>query len=77
MPQWNEVQSEGGLHMLALVKGRSRYMLSGCPTHCASCGEPFPVVDNHVEAWRAGESYFCNALCAGAEIEPPAQRKAG
>jgi len=48
----------------------SRYLVSGAPTTCGHCKNPFPVVNGHVEAWRTSTGrYFCNEFCAQDEEE--------
>ena len=52
------------------MKVNSRYLISGAPTTCAHCKQPFPVVNGHVEAWRSSTGgYFCNEFCAEDEEE--------
>jgi hypothetical protein len=47
------------------MKIHSRYLISGAPTTCAHCKQPFPVVNATVEAWRSTTGdYFCNEFCA-------------
>jgi hypothetical protein len=43
----------------------SRYLMSGAPTTCAHCKQPFPVVKGQVEVWRSATGdHFCNEFCA-------------
>jgi hypothetical protein len=31
---------------------------------CAFCGEPLPFTETGINAWRAGNQFFCNEFCA-------------
>jgi hypothetical protein len=43
----------------------SRYLQHGAPPRCAFCGQPFPLVDGHAQAWRSSTGhYFCSEFCA-------------
>ena len=40
-------------------------LISGVPTHCAHCKQPFRSVNGRVKAWRSSTGkYFCNEFCA-------------
>ena len=54
---------------------RSPFLNGEAPTKCANCREPFPIVGNHIGAWRQGAFYFCSEFCADDFVEPtPAAR---
>jgi len=43
----------------------SKWLMTGGPTRCASCGEPFLKRDDHFEFWRASDGqHFCSEFCA-------------
>jgi hypothetical protein len=47
------------------AKSTSRYLVSGAPTRCASCAQPFPSQDGHLQCWHgADHRYYCSEACS-------------
>ena len=47
------------------VKSISRYLVSGAPTRCAYCTQPFPSQDEHLQCWHgADHRYYCSEECS-------------
>jgi hypothetical protein len=37
----------------------------GTATKCTHCGQPFRIMDGHIERWRSSTgTFFCNEFCA-------------
>jgi hypothetical protein len=54
----------------------SRYLMSGSPTCCTFCDQPFRPRDGHIEAWRTTNGqYFCSEFCADDAEEAQFQKK--
>ena len=54
----------------------ARYLHGGAPLRCAFCGQPFPLVDGHAQAWRSsGGGYFCSEFCADDAEEAAFRRR--
>jgi len=53
----------------------SRWVMTGSPTSCAFCNQPFRIRDGHLEFWRASTGHhFCSEFCA-ADAEEAQFRK--
>ncbi len=51
----------------------SRFLDGGASWSCARCNQPFPQVENRIEAYRGKDNrYYCDALCADEADQPPA-----
>ncbi len=47
------------------VGSTSRYLISGAPTRCAQCTQPFQRQSEHLECWHgADHRYYCSEECA-------------
>ena len=54
----------------------SRFLDGGAPSTCAFCRQPFPQVENRIEAFRGKDDrYYCDALCAEDAHQAPAARR--
>jgi hypothetical protein len=43
----------------------SRWLMTGSPTRCAFCNQPFHLREGYVEFWRTSEGHhFCSEFCA-------------
>jgi hypothetical protein len=52
-------------HWKRAMSTNSRYLRKGAPTKCARCGQPFRILDLHVECWRSSNGeFFCSEFCA-------------
>lgn len=75
-PQRDPVETEAGntpagttpfilLSSYRKVKSTSHYLVSGAPTHCAHCAQPFQPHDAHLECWHGADNrYYCSEECA-------------
>ena len=47
------------------VNSTSRYLVSGAPTRCAYCAQPFQSRDEHLQCWHgADHRYYCSEACS-------------
>jgi hypothetical protein len=52
-----------------------RWLMTGSPTCCAFCNQPFRIRDGYLEFWRASDGqHFCSEFCA-ADAEEAQFRK--
>ena len=75
-PQRDPVETEAGatpagttpfilLSSYRKVKSASRYLVSGAPTRCAHCAQPFQPHDAHLECWHGADNrYYCSEECS-------------
>jgi hypothetical protein len=75
-PQRDPVETEAGslpagttpfvlLSSYRKVQSTSHYLISGAPTRCAQCAQPFQPHDEHLECWHGTDNrYYCSEECA-------------
>jgi hypothetical protein len=56
---------EGQPRWKGVMSPNSYYLRKGAPTKCVRCGQPFRIVDHHMECWRSSNGeFFCSEFCA-------------